>query len=301
VQNKAAISANATQHEIIQESAERQRQEDKAAKQLERVQAQMAEFIQPTVAALAKFWRAYERAVFDCGLNEYAATYDFQWVSPPTQPHVAVLNIGNPEFMKRRSANPFSETLPPADLTRLAADPAKQARWTKLVVHPLLPPPRELSVIVASKVRQICISHRPARTLEPSADLGRRTGVQLHLKESVKADVLNAIYPGLGHDWSEFLFGSAGNLFPLMANYAAQWEAIAACWAEGDYTLLQPAEPCWVWQLMVVVPTMAQTVTAKELELCAAHPPLFAIGLKKMRFSSICANAAVCPPLVGSV
>jgi hypothetical protein len=165
VQNKAAISANATQHEIIQESAERQRLEDKAAKQLERVQAQMAEFIQPTQAALAQFCRANERAVFDCGLEEITATYAMQWISPPTQPYVAVLNIGNPEMMRRVAANPFSYTLPPADLARLAADPTTQARWTNLVLHTLLPPLRELGPIVASKVRHICTPHCPARTL----------------------------------------------------------------------------------------------------------------------------------------
>jgi hypothetical protein len=47
VQNRAAIAANATQHEIIQEAAERQRLEDKAGKQLERVQQQMALFVMP--------------------------------------------------------------------------------------------------------------------------------------------------------------------------------------------------------------------------------------------------------------
>jgi hypothetical protein len=298
VQNKATISANATQHEIIQESAERQRQEDKAAKQLERVQAQMAEFIKPLGAALTQFGRVYERAVFDCGLEEITTTYALQWVSPPTQPYVAVCNIGNPELMKRMAVSPFNCILPPADLTRLAADPVKRARWTSLVMHTLLPPLRELGPIVASKVRHIRSTHRPARTLELFADLGRRTGAQQHLSEMVKVDVLNAIFPGLGHDWSELMFGSTTNLFVLMANYATQWEAIAACWAEGDYTLLQPTEPCWAWLLGVIVSIMSQTVTAKELELCAAHSPLFA---KKMRFSSICADAAVCPPRVGLV
>jgi hypothetical protein len=221
------------------------------------------------MGALAQFIRAHERAVFDCEVEEYAATYDFQRISPPTQPYVGVLNIGNPESMKRGAASPFIYTLPPADLARLAADPTKQARWTSLVLHTLLPPLRELGPIVLSKVRHICATHRPARTLEPFADLGRRTGAQLHLKESVKADVLDAIYPGLGHDWSELLFGTTTNLFYLMANYTTQWEAIAACWAEGDYTLLQPAEPCWVHQLVVIVTIMMQTVTAKQLELCA--------------------------------
>ena len=47
VQNKAAISANATQHELVQEAAERQRKEDNAAKRLERVHDQQAYFISP--------------------------------------------------------------------------------------------------------------------------------------------------------------------------------------------------------------------------------------------------------------
>ena len=47
VQNKAAISANATQHELVQEAAERQRQEENAAKRLERVRDQQANFIWP--------------------------------------------------------------------------------------------------------------------------------------------------------------------------------------------------------------------------------------------------------------
>jgi hypothetical protein len=47
VQNRAAIAANATQHEIVQEAAERQRLEDKAGKQLERVQQQMALYVMP--------------------------------------------------------------------------------------------------------------------------------------------------------------------------------------------------------------------------------------------------------------
>ena len=75
MQNKAAISANATQHEIIQESAERQRQEDKAAKQLERVQAQMAEFLHPAGAAGFRLCRAHERAVFPSGAQAVTTTY----------------------------------------------------------------------------------------------------------------------------------------------------------------------------------------------------------------------------------
>ena len=54
MQNRAAISANATQHEIVQEAAERQRLEDKAGKQLERVQAQMALYVWPFTMAVVR-------------------------------------------------------------------------------------------------------------------------------------------------------------------------------------------------------------------------------------------------------
>ena len=154
MQNKAAIAANATQHEIIQEAAERQRQEEKASKQLERVQAQMAEFIQPTLVSIAHFFRAYERAMFDCGVEEYVATYAMQWISPPTQPYATVQNIGNPEGFKRIAANPFGYTLPPPDLARLAAEPDRRARWEELVSHTFLPPLRQLLPILQTKVRR---------------------------------------------------------------------------------------------------------------------------------------------------
>jgi hypothetical protein len=54
VQNRAAIAANATQHEIVQEAVERQRLEDKAGKQLERVQQQMALFVMPFAVAAVR-------------------------------------------------------------------------------------------------------------------------------------------------------------------------------------------------------------------------------------------------------
>ena len=56
MQNRAAIAANATQHEIVQEAAERQRLEDKAGKQLERVQQQMALYVMPFAMAIVR-WR----------------------------------------------------------------------------------------------------------------------------------------------------------------------------------------------------------------------------------------------------
>jgi len=74
VQNKAAIAANATQHELIQEAAERQRAEEKAGKQLDRVQLQNSEFIYPMNSFMSAFTRAHDRAAFECGCESYTTT-----------------------------------------------------------------------------------------------------------------------------------------------------------------------------------------------------------------------------------
>ena len=153
MQNKAAITANATQHEIIQESAEQQRQEEKAAKQLERVQQQMAEFVYPVQMLIMIFGTAFDRAIHECGCESCMATYDYEWISPPTQPYAIIANYGNRGGWKRVAANPFTHTLPPEDLARLAEDPARRARWEELMVHTVLPLLRELVPVLQSKVR----------------------------------------------------------------------------------------------------------------------------------------------------
>ena len=154
VQNKNAADANKVQHEVVQESAEREKVEAKAEKQLERVQMQLAELINPVQQLLGYFCRAHDEAVRICACETYAATFLFEWHSPPTQPHVSVFNLGNPKTVKAAAANPFVYVLPPDDLARLAADPASRARWVELVTHTMLPPLRELAPITQSKVRK---------------------------------------------------------------------------------------------------------------------------------------------------
>jgi hypothetical protein len=153
VQNKASITANATQHELIHEAAERQRAEKKAGKQLDRVQLQNSEFIYPMNGVISAFCKAHERAASECGCESYTATCALEWISPPTQPYATVMNAGNPESFKLLAANPFVYTLPPPDLARLAAEPSRRARWEELVSHTFLPPLRQLLPILQTKVR----------------------------------------------------------------------------------------------------------------------------------------------------
>jgi hypothetical protein len=87
-------------------------------------------------------------------LEDHAATYCLEFHSPPTQPHVRVFNVSS-QHVKALSAKPFAYTLVPEDLSRLAADPAKRAHWIELCTHLLLPPLRELLVLIRTKVRAI--------------------------------------------------------------------------------------------------------------------------------------------------
>ena len=163
VQNKASITANATQHELVQEAAERQHAEDRAGKQLERVQTQNAELIYPVNTLVIQFIRGFERAALECGLEGYMATYAIEFVSPPTQPHATLWYIGNPKAFKAVAASPFAGTLPPDDVARLAADPTKRARWVELATHTLLPVLHELVPIIQTKVRRATRAHSPQR------------------------------------------------------------------------------------------------------------------------------------------
>jgi hypothetical protein len=150
VQNKASIAANATQHELVREAAEQHLVEDKAAKQLERVQLQNAEFVYPVGILNHQFSKAFERAVHTCGLHGAIATWAFEYVSPPTQPYAIVLSAHN--VYKAIAANPMF-CLPPDDLARLAADPATRARWVELATHTMIPPLRALVPVLQTKAR----------------------------------------------------------------------------------------------------------------------------------------------------
>ena len=90
---------------------------------------------------------------------------------------------------------------------------------------------------------------------------------QMHLAELGKPDVLDGMLPGLGRPWGEILAGSQTNLFHFLAAYAAEWEAVAARWANEDHTQLQPASPCWITPTVYAVVLLKQTVAKKELEL----------------------------------
>jgi hypothetical protein len=270
VQARSAQKASQAQARLGRKAAEREKAEDRAGKQLERVQTQNTELVYPVGTMVQLFWSAFYRAALECGLEDYLTTYAVVFVSPPTQPHATVWNGGNPKSYKAVAASPFLGTLSPDDVARLAADPTKRARWVELATHTLLPVLRELVPIIQNKVCQATRAHSPERgpsLTSLSSELG--AAWQMHLAELPKPDVLNSMLPGLGCDWTEII-ASMGHVYYRAASYATEWEAVAARWAADDHTLLQPAEPCWLLLVVYVGNMLKQTAAKKELELCGS-------------------------------
>ena len=93
-------------------------------------------------------------------------------------------------------------------------------------------------------------------------------GLQFHLAELDKPDVLNGMVPGLGRDWTE-ITPSLSTAFQLFAAYALEWEAVVASWARDEHALLQPAAPSWYLPALYSIMLMKGRTAKKELELCA--------------------------------
>ena len=111
MQNKASIAANATQHQIVQESAERQRQEDKAGKHLERVQLQMAEFVRPLNAHVTAWDLAWIFASEELGLSRNSL-YSVEFLAQPATPRIQILKFNNPAGWNANGRMPYYKLAP---------------------------------------------------------------------------------------------------------------------------------------------------------------------------------------------
>ena len=241
MQNKASIAANATQHQIVQESAERQRQEDKAGKQLERVQLQMAEFVRPLNAHVSAWHHAWIHASEELGFS-HNNLYSVEFVAQPATPRIQILNTNNPAGWNANGRMPYYK-LAPEDVTLLESNPAKRERYSELVAHCMLPPLRHLTEMLATK---------------------------RHLNESVKPQQLATNMPQFGRDFS--FLGTTSDIYSHSVQYAAEFESVAARWARDDWGMLEPATPSpHIWLLMLFIEVL-KAVGAKEVTLLgAAH------------------------------
>ena len=241
MQNRAAIAANATQHQIVREAAERQRQEDKAQKQLERVQLQMAEFVRPLNAHVAAWVWAWIFASEELGLSRNSL-YSVEFVAQPATPRIQILNITNPAGWNAAGRMPYYK-LAPEDVTLLESNPAKRERYSELVAHCMLPPLRHLTEMLTFK---------------------------RHLNESIKPQQLATNMPQFGRDFS--FLGSTSEIYNHTVQYAAEFESVAARWARDDWGMLEPATSSPHTCLLMLLLEVLKAVGAKEVTLLgAAH------------------------------
>ena len=132
-------------------------------------------------------------------------------------------------------------------------------------------------------------------SVSTNADVRRS---QFHLAELEKPDVLNAMLPGLGRDWTEILGGSLTQAFYLLAAYTMAWEAVAVRWARDDHALLQPAAPCGAIPVAYAMNLLKQKVAKKELELCG---PLSAAAFSRcgvLTAADVACAGSASPPAI---
>jgi hypothetical protein len=150
--------ASEAQAGLEREAVEAEKARARAAKQLERVQQQMEEFIAPVNYSLNTISTSMWYAAHKLGLEGHSSTYGTEFVHPTKLPDVAVLYAGNPKNWKTLVSKPYFR-LPPSDLAVLCEDPAKRQRWAALFTHTVMPSLRMLAEIIPNKVRIAPPSH----------------------------------------------------------------------------------------------------------------------------------------------
>ena len=120
VQARSVQKASDAQASTEREAAERDRVVAKAGKQLERVQLQMENCVQPLVAYQTIATAASVSMAFELGLEGYTKLHAFELIHLPATPYVTICNTANPATWKAIASAPFSD-FPPEDLAMLAA------------------------------------------------------------------------------------------------------------------------------------------------------------------------------------
>jgi hypothetical protein len=164
--------------------------------------------------------------------------YALEWLPQPATPHVEIFIMANPAMYAAFGRAPYSQ-LPPEDVAMLAADPALRSRYCELCVSIMLPAYRRLHGILATKC---------------------------HLNESLPPERLDSVLPGVGRGFKSLL-GTMTAVYYDNQMRAAQFESLAARWAEERFDLLQPNWASSHIVLMMMVNEMIKVVGAKELQL----------------------------------
>jgi hypothetical protein len=241
VQARVSSHEQKMQAELDREHAERDKGQVRAAKLLERVQLQLAEFVDPATTSLLTAAASLNHIVFAVGVDGYTAHLQLELITQSASPHVRTLDNTNPKMYRALAVAPLYTILHDADIEMLQGDPAKRQLYADLVEATLLPPLRIFSNIVATK------SHRAP---------------WFHPKR------LDKILPGLGRSWS--VKASLINIFAELAIWAQQFEMVLSRMKAGDNSLLSPTIACTLSVVIMTLPMMKVAVSEKELALLGA-------------------------------
>jgi hypothetical protein len=239
---QARVSSNATkkQADLDREHAERDKEQMRAGKLLERVQLQLAEFVDPATISLTFAGVSWIHICIAVGLDECIAQWQLELIAPPGTPHAKMNHTANPKTWRAIAANPLY-VLYDAEIEMLQGDAAKRQLYADLVEAMLLPALTPFCDIVATKS---------------------------HLAPWFKPERLDKMLPGLGQSWAAK--ASLINVFVDLVVWAKQFEAVLARMKAGDNSLVAPTMAFTLFPVLMTLPMMKAAVSKKELALLGA-------------------------------
>jgi hypothetical protein len=241
---QARVSANERkqQADLDRETAERDKEQTKAGKLLERVQLQLAEFVEPGLIQILVSSNAWTYMADAVGLEAYLAQFQFEFISQPATPgeNFKTIIATNPKTWRATASAPLYGMFD-ADAEILQGDAAKLQLYADLVEATYLPPLRAFCEVVPTK-SHLAPWFNPAR--------------------------LDMALPGLGQSWAAK--SSLMTIFCDIVIYARQFEAVMTRIKAGENTLLAPTSSNLSLPVMIALPMMKDAVSKKELALLGA-------------------------------
>jgi hypothetical protein len=239
---QARVSSNATkkQADLDREHAERDKEQLRAGKLLERVQLQLAEFVDPATISLTIAVVSWDYICIATGLDGCIAQWQLELIAPPATPHAKMIHTANPKTWRAIAATPLY-ALDDAEIEMLQGDAAKRQVYADLVEAMLLPALTPFCDIVATKS---------------------------HLAPWFKPERLDKMLPGLGQSWAAK--ASLINIFVDLVVWAKQFEVVLARMKAGDNSLVAPTMAFTVFPVLMTLPMMKAAVSKKELALLGA-------------------------------
>jgi hypothetical protein len=241
VQARVSSNEQKKQTDLDREHAERDKEQTRAGKLLERVQLQLAEFVDPVTTSVLTASNSLNYICFAVELDGYIAQYQVELVTQPASPHAQTVHTTNPKMYHAIAVAPLFAILHDTDIEMLQGDAPKRQLYADLVEATLLPPLRAFCDILATK------SH---------------FAPWFHPKR------LDKMMPGLGCSWD--IKASLINVFVELAIWAEQFEMVLSRMKAGDNSLLSPTIACTMSVVIMTLPMMKAAVSKKELALLGA-------------------------------